>query len=113
MSSGAMIYTPSFFKIALGIQKLMGVEDSQTQPLRLHGDLISLLFILKIRNLGIKILKYKPKATKDRKIAEELNRTVIKIWCRNRSVRLQKKNLFVVRFEVPMTMTMKSTSSAM
>jgi hypothetical protein len=51
------------------------------------------------------ILKYKPKATKDMKISEELNRPVIKIWGRDRSMRLQKKSLFVVKIEVSIMMT--------
>jgi hypothetical protein len=41
MGSGVMIYTPSFIKIGLGIEKLVGIGDSQT--LRPRGDLISLL----------------------------------------------------------------------
>jgi hypothetical protein len=39
--SGAMIYIPSFIKIASGIQKFMGEGDSQTY--RQHGDFISLV----------------------------------------------------------------------
>jgi hypothetical protein len=40
IDSGGMIYIPSFVKIGLGIQKLIG-RDSQTH--RQHGDRISLL----------------------------------------------------------------------
>jgi hypothetical protein len=41
IGSGVMIYTPSFIKIGLGIEKLMGIGDFQT--LRPRGDLIRLL----------------------------------------------------------------------
>jgi hypothetical protein len=40
MVSGAMMYIPSFIKISLAIQKLMGGEDSQTH--RQHGDIVGL-----------------------------------------------------------------------
>jgi hypothetical protein len=42
VGSGAMIYMPSFMKIAVGIQKLGGGE---THTDRQHGDLISLLLL--------------------------------------------------------------------
>jgi hypothetical protein len=47
MGSSAMIYIPSFIKIGLGIQKLIGgVGDSQ------QGDLISLFYFFKTRKIG-------------------------------------------------------------
>jgi hypothetical protein len=49
VSSGAMIYIPSFIKIGSGIQKLIG-RDSQIH--RQHGDRISLLSYLKARKVG-------------------------------------------------------------
>jgi hypothetical protein len=41
MGLGAMIYIPSFIKIGLGTQKLMGNSLTHRQ----HGDLISLLLL--------------------------------------------------------------------
>jgi hypothetical protein len=43
MSSGAMVYVPSFIKIGSGIQKFVR-RDSLVH--RQHGDLISLLLFL-------------------------------------------------------------------
>jgi hypothetical protein len=51
MGSGAMIYHPSFIKIGLSIQKLMG-GDTQTH--RRHGDRISLLLFFQIEENMLK-----------------------------------------------------------
>jgi hypothetical protein len=44
MDSGAMIYVPSFIKIGLGIQKLIGGDS---QILKQCGDPISLILFFK------------------------------------------------------------------
>jgi hypothetical protein len=44
MGSGAMIYIPNFIKTGSGIQKFAGGAHRQ------HRDLISLLFLFKIRS---------------------------------------------------------------
>jgi hypothetical protein len=49
MGSGAMIYLPSFTKIASAIQKLMQ-GDSQTH--RQLGDYIGLIYFFKINKVG-------------------------------------------------------------
>jgi hypothetical protein len=43
MGSDAMIYTPSFIKIASSIQKFMGRGKVDSQTHREHGDFISIL----------------------------------------------------------------------
>jgi hypothetical protein len=50
MRSGAMIYIPSFIKIGLSVQKLMGGGLLQTH--RRPGDRISLLLFFKIMEVG-------------------------------------------------------------
>jgi hypothetical protein len=50
MGSGAMIYVPSFIKIGSGVQKLIrGIHRHTHRQLR---DLISLLYLFKIREVG-------------------------------------------------------------
>jgi hypothetical protein len=58
MSSGALIYIPSFIHIGSGIQKLM---EGKTQTHRQHGDLISLLlfFLNKESRLRIDNVMFK------------------------------------------------------
>jgi hypothetical protein len=51
MSSGAVIYVPSFIKIASGIQKLIRA-DKHTHTHTQKRDLISLLYFYKIRKVG-------------------------------------------------------------
>jgi hypothetical protein len=54
MGSGAVVYIPSFIKIGSGIQKLIGGIHRHTQT-HTHGqqrDLVSLLYIFKIRKVG-------------------------------------------------------------
>jgi hypothetical protein len=51
MSSGVMIYIPSFRKIGPDIQKLIG-EDSRTH--RQHGDLISILLFIQNKECRLK-----------------------------------------------------------
>jgi hypothetical protein len=46
MGSGAVIYVPSFIKIGSGVQKLIGRIHRQ------QGDVISLLYLFKIRKVG-------------------------------------------------------------
>jgi hypothetical protein len=50
MGSGAVIYVPSFIKIGLGIQKLIVGGDTHTH--RQQRDLISLLYVFKIKKVG-------------------------------------------------------------
>jgi hypothetical protein len=52
MASGAIVYTPSFIQICLGIQKLIG-GDTQTH--REHGDSISLLLFFINKESRLKI----------------------------------------------------------
>jgi hypothetical protein len=44
MGSGAMIYIPSFIKIGLGVQKLIGGGDAQTHTHRQQRNIISPLY---------------------------------------------------------------------
>jgi hypothetical protein len=45
------MYVPSFIKIGLGVKKLIG-EDIQTYTHGQQRDLISLLYLFKIRKVG-------------------------------------------------------------
>jgi hypothetical protein len=51
MGSGSMIYVPSFIEIGSVIQKLIE-GDTQTHTHRQQRVLISLLYFLKVRNVG-------------------------------------------------------------
>jgi hypothetical protein len=54
VGSDAVIYIPSLIKIGSGVQMLIGGGDTQTHT-HTHGeqrDLISLLYIFKIRKVG-------------------------------------------------------------
>jgi hypothetical protein len=48
MGSGAVIYVPSFKKIGSGVQKLIGGTHTHGQ----QRDLVSLLYLFKIRKVG-------------------------------------------------------------
>jgi hypothetical protein len=50
MGSGAVIYVPSFIRIGSGFQKLIG-GDTQTHTHGQQGDIISLLYFIKIRKV--------------------------------------------------------------
>jgi hypothetical protein len=55
MSSGAMIYVPSFIKIGSDIQKLTGGGDIQTHTYRQQRDLLSLLYFFQNEEIRLKI----------------------------------------------------------
>jgi hypothetical protein len=57
MGSGALISKPNFIKIVSVIQKLTW-GDTQTDTPE-HGDLVSLLYVFKIREVGKKHKHYK------------------------------------------------------
>jgi hypothetical protein len=54
MGSGAMIYITNFIKIGSGIQNLKKRGNSQTH--REHGNLISLIWESKLKNLFVSSL---------------------------------------------------------
>jgi hypothetical protein len=56
MDSGSVIYVPSFIKIGLGIQKLIGGDtQTHTHTRRQQRDLISLLYFFQNEESGLKI----------------------------------------------------------
>jgi hypothetical protein len=58
-ASGAMIYIPSFIKIVLRIQKLMGGEGGHRHADREHGDLISLFLFFQNKGIRLKFHRCK------------------------------------------------------
>jgi hypothetical protein len=52
MGSGAVTYVPCFIKIGSGIQKLMGERYTDTHTHTEQRDLISLLYLNKIRKVS-------------------------------------------------------------
>jgi hypothetical protein len=51
MGSGAVIYVPNFIKIGSGVQSLIE-GDTHTHTHEQKGNLINLLYFLKIRKVG-------------------------------------------------------------
>jgi hypothetical protein len=52
MGPGAMIYVPDLIKFGSGVQKLTGGIHRHTHTYRQQRDLISLLYVFKIRKVS-------------------------------------------------------------